>query len=116
MQATLPPGPRLPSLLQTIGWWNRPTVYVERLRARYGPRFTMRLLGQPPSVVLSDPEDLRELFAAAPDVLHPGEGRGSLSRSSAATRSSCWTRRRTWSSASSCCPRSMASACNGSPA
>ena len=65
MQATLPPGPRLPSLLQTIGWWNRPTVYVERLRARYGKRFTMRLLGQPPSVVLSDPEDLRELFAAA---------------------------------------------------
>ncbi|MES1194174.1 MAG: cytochrome P450, partial [Solirubrobacterales bacterium] len=74
MQATLPPGPRLPSLLQTIGWWNRPTVYVERLRARYGTRFTMRLLGQPPSVVLSDPEDLRELFAAPPDVLHPGEG------------------------------------------
>lgn len=74
MQATLPPGPRLPSLLQTIGWWNRPTVYVERLRARYGKRFTMRLLGQPPSVVLSDPNDLRELFAAAPDVLHPGEG------------------------------------------
>jgi cytochrome P450 len=74
MQATLPPGPRLPSLLQTIGWWNRPTVYVERLRARYGSRFTMRLLGQPPSVVLSDPADLRELFAAAPDVLHPGEG------------------------------------------
>jgi cytochrome P450 len=74
MHATLPPGPRLPSLVQTIGWWNRPTVYVERLRARYGPRFTMRLLGQPPSVVLSDPEDLRELFAAAPEVLHPGEG------------------------------------------
>jgi cytochrome P450 len=74
MQATLPPGPRLPSLLQTIGWWNRPTVYVARLRARYGTRFTMRLLGQPPSVVLSDPEDLRELFAAPPDVLHPGEG------------------------------------------
>jgi cytochrome P450 len=74
MKATLPPGPRLPSMLQTIGWWNRPTVYVERLRARYGKRFTMRLLGQPPSVVLSDPEDLRELFAAPPDVLHPGEG------------------------------------------
>jgi cytochrome P450 len=74
MQATLPPGPRMPSLLQTIGWWNRPTVYVERLRARYGPRFTMRLLGQLPAVILSDPDDLRELFAAPPDVLHPGEG------------------------------------------
>ncbi|HEV7493433.1 cytochrome P450 [Baekduia sp.] len=74
MQATLPPGPRLPSLLQTIGWWNRPTVYVERLRARYGPRFTMRLLGQLPAVILSDPDDLREVFMAPPDVLHPGEG------------------------------------------
>ena len=74
MPATLPPGPRLPSLLQTIGWWNRPTVYVERLRARYGPRFTMRLLGQPPAVILSDPDDLREVFMASPEVLHPGEG------------------------------------------
>jgi cytochrome P450 len=74
MQAQLPPGSRLPSLLQTIGWWNRPTVYVERLRARYGPRFTMRLLGQPPSVILSDPEDLREVFMTAPEILHPGEG------------------------------------------
>ncbi|MCW2986102.1 MAG: cytochrome, partial [Conexibacter sp.] len=74
MQASLPPGPRIPTTLQTIGWWSRPTVYVERLRARYGPRFTLRLLGQPPMVVLSDPDDLRELFTAPPDVLHPGEG------------------------------------------
>ncbi|HWI71770.1 MAG TPA: cytochrome P450 [Baekduia sp.] len=74
MQATLPPGPRTPVTLQTIGWWSRPTVYVERLRARYGPRFTLRLLGQPPLVLLSDPDDLRELFTAPPEVLHPGEG------------------------------------------
>jgi cytochrome P450 len=74
MQAELPPGPSAPVTLQTIGWWTRPTSYLERLRARYGARFTMRLLGQPPFVVLSDPEDLRELFTAPPDVLHPGEG------------------------------------------
>jgi cytochrome P450 len=74
MQAKLPPGPSAPVTLQTIGWWTRPTSYLERLRDRYGPRFTMRLLGQPPFVVLSDPEDLRELFTAPPDVLHPGEG------------------------------------------
>lgn len=74
MQATLPPGPRMPVTLQTIGWWTRPIAYVERLRARYGSRFTMRLLGQPAFVVLSDPDDLRELFTAPPDVLHPGEG------------------------------------------
>jgi cytochrome P450 len=60
--------------LQTIGWWARPTAYVERLRDRYGSRFTLRLLGQPTFVTLSDPEDLRVLFAAPPDVLHPGEG------------------------------------------
>jgi cytochrome P450 len=64
----------MPVALQTIGWWSRPTVYVERLRARYGPRFTLSLLGQPPFVVLSDPDDLRELFTAPPEVLHPGEG------------------------------------------
>jgi cytochrome P450 len=74
MQAKLPPGPSAPVSVQTIGWWTRPTGYLERLRARYGRRFTMRLLGQPPFVVLSDPDDLRELFTAPPDVLHPGEG------------------------------------------
>src|SRR6185312_9968982 len=74
MRATLPPGPRMPVTFQTIGWWSRPTVYMERLRARFGSRFSLRLLGQPPFVVLSDPDDLRALFTAPPDVLHPGEG------------------------------------------
>ena len=74
MQATLPPGPRSPAALQTIGWWTRPLSYTARLHARYGSRFTMRLLGQPTFVVLTDPADLRELFTADPEVLHPGEG------------------------------------------
>src|SRR4051794_8715938 len=74
MQPQLPPGPRAPTILQTIGWWARTPAYLERLRRAHGPRFTMRLLGQPPFVVLSDPADLRELFTAPPDVLHPGEG------------------------------------------
>jgi cytochrome P450 len=34
----------------------------------------MRLLGQPPFVMLSDPHEVRELFMAPPEVLHPGEG------------------------------------------
>src|SRR5215212_4085559 len=74
MPSQLPPGSRLPTILQTIGWWARTPAYVERLRRRHGSRFTMRLLGQPPFVLLSDPADLRELFTAPPDVLHPGEG------------------------------------------
>jgi cytochrome P450 len=74
MNTSLPPGPRMPATLQTIGWWSRPTAFQERCRARYGRRFTIRLLGQSPFVVLSDPEEIKVLFQAPPDVLHPGEG------------------------------------------
>lgn len=74
MQAKLPPGSRMPTPLQTFGWWIRPLAFTARLHARHGSRFTMRLAGQPPFVVLTDPAELRELFTAPPDVLHPGEG------------------------------------------
>jgi cytochrome P450 len=47
---------------------------LERSRAKYGKRFTIRLLGTPPFVIMSDPADIKELFTAPPDVLHPGEG------------------------------------------
>jgi cytochrome P450 len=70
----LPPGPRQPAAWQTIMAWRSPTALLERCRARYGRRFTLRVLGQPPFVVLSDPEEIKQVFMAAPDVLHPGEG------------------------------------------
>src|SRR3954454_18065836 len=68
----LPPGSRAPSPLQTLGWWSRPTAYGQRLRARHGKRFTMKLVGQPTVVVISDPDDIREMFLPPPCVLHPG--------------------------------------------
>jgi cytochrome P450 len=61
-------------VLQTIGWWSRPAAYLERCRARYGRRFTVRLLGQPPFVMISDPDEIKQIFTAPADVLHPGEG------------------------------------------
>src|SRR5687767_2360236 len=70
----LPPGPSAPSVIQTIAWWNRPLAYLERNRARFGKRFTIRLLGIPPFVMLSDPAEIKEVFTAPADVLHPGEG------------------------------------------
>jgi cytochrome P450 len=70
----LPPGPRMPVFLQGLGWWHRPTAFMERCRARYGKRFTIRLPGAPPFVMISEPDQIRELFMAPPDVLHPGEG------------------------------------------
>ena len=74
MRHALPPGPRMPVLLQTLGTWTRPMAFLERSRRRYGGRFTVRLIGQPPMVMISDPQEIKEIFQAPPDVLHPGEG------------------------------------------
>ena len=54
--------------------WTRPLAVYERLRARYGSRFTVRLPFTPPFVIHSDPEHVKEIYMAPPDVLHPGEG------------------------------------------
>lgn len=74
MRATLPPGPSWPSALQTVGWWNRPLAFHEGCKRRFGNRYTVRLLGAPPFVMHADPDAIREIFTAPPDVLHPGEG------------------------------------------
>lgn len=72
--AALPPGPRMPAAMQSLGWWARPVPFLERCRARYGKTFTIRLVAQEPFVMISDPADLKAVFTASPDVLHPGEG------------------------------------------
>jgi cytochrome P450 len=73
-RTTLPPGPRQPSALQTIAWWVRPISFLERCRAEHGKRFTIRLLATPPFVMIADPAQVKEIFTADPEVLHPGEG------------------------------------------
>jgi cytochrome P450 len=72
--AALPPGPRAPSWFQSLGWWTRPVPFFERGRERFGKRFTIRLFGLPPFVMLADPAEVKEAMTAPPDVLHPGEG------------------------------------------
>ena len=74
MKTQLPPGPRMPRVLQTLGTWSRPTAAMERQRKRYGKRFTVHFLAAPKFVVLSDPEEIKQVLTAPPDVLHPGEG------------------------------------------
>ena len=64
----------MPKTLQTLGWWTRTAPFFERCRARYGNRFTMLFLQTPPFVHLADPEVVKEVFTASPEVLHPGEG------------------------------------------
>jgi cytochrome P450 len=47
---------------------------LERCRARYGACFTLNTTPYSPLVVLSGAQDVKDMFAAAPDVLHAGEG------------------------------------------
>jgi cytochrome P450 len=54
--------------------WKRPLASLETYRARYGKRFTVRFPFSPPFVLLSDPDEIREVFLAPADVLHPGDG------------------------------------------
>lgn len=71
---SLPSGPRAPRWLQTMRWWTRPVPFFERCRARHGQRFTIHLLAAPPFVMLADPGEVKEVFTAPAEVLHPGSG------------------------------------------
>jgi cytochrome P450 len=74
----LPDGPQLPTIVQTVAWLVRPNPFLALCRKRYGSRFTVRILTQPPTVFMSDPADVKEVLTAAPEVAHPGEGNGLL--------------------------------------
>ena len=74
MQKGLPPGPKMPAAVQSFGWWARPIPFIERCRAAYGNTFTIKLVAQEPFVMHSDPDDIKAIFTAPADVLHPGEG------------------------------------------
>jgi hypothetical protein len=63
----------MPRVVQMMATWTRPAASLERLRP-YGKRITVRLPFQPPFVMLWDAADIKEVFTAPPDVLHPGEG------------------------------------------
>lgn len=91
MIATLPPGPRLPSLLQTLFFIGRPFAFLRNSQRRYGDVFTLELaapgLDQGPIVYLADSAGIKELFAvdgrdghagSANSVLEPITGPNSL--------------------------------------
>jgi cytochrome P450 len=72
---SLPPGSRLPTLVQTVLFASHRKTFFPRLRKRYGDVFMIRLV--PSSrvvVVLSRPDHIRELFGTPPSVMHAGEG------------------------------------------
>jgi cytochrome P450 len=72
MSDRLPPGPRMPSALQAVGWARRPLPFLERCRRRYGDIFTLRVRHAGTWVILSDPEDVRKVFTADHTALGVG--------------------------------------------
>ena len=70
----LPPGPRMPSALQTAIWIPKAQWMLAQCAARFGDTFTLRIAQEETWVVLSNPEHVREVFTGDQRVLHAGEG------------------------------------------
>jgi cytochrome P450 len=76
--SSLPPGPRLPRPIQTLGFFKRHGPYMERCQARYGGVFTLRLADGLNPVMISDPGAIEQVFRGDPRVFHAGEGNRQL--------------------------------------
>ncbi len=70
----LPPGPPEPAAIQMFEWVARPTALLRRCQARYGEPFTLKIAwSDAPMVFISDPAEIKRVFAAPQDVLRGGE-------------------------------------------
>jgi cytochrome P450 len=70
----LPPGPRMPRVLQTAIWSREAQWFLEQGRARFGPMFSIKIAYEGDWVVLADPELVKQVFTGDPKVFHAGEG------------------------------------------
>jgi len=75
---TLPPGPRLPRVIQTAGFMFGGVRFLEACRRRYGDVVTMGTLFDSGFVMVFDPAMLKELFQASGEQLHAGEANALL--------------------------------------
>ena len=74
MRTALPPGPRLPGLLSAMAWWYRPKPFLRRCQARYGDMFSLRITPDGTWVVVSHPDQVKQVFTADPAVALAGKG------------------------------------------
>ncbi|OLT59195.1 cytochrome P450 [Moorena bouillonii] len=68
-----PDGPKTPALLQSINLIVNPLNYLEDCAKRYGGIFTIGFLNYPPTVVVSHPQGMKELFTASLQTFNTGE-------------------------------------------
>jgi cytochrome P450 len=76
--APLPPGPRLPRFVQTLGFLIGGARFLEACRRRYGGAVTCGTLFDRRFVMVFDPELVKAVFRASNDQLHAGEANAIL--------------------------------------
>jgi cytochrome P450 family 135 len=76
--ASLPPGPRLPRVLQTVGFMLAGPRFLEACRRRYGNAVTFGTLFDDRFVILFDPELVKDVFRGSGEQLHAGEANALL--------------------------------------
>jgi len=75
----LPPGPPLPTILQSIGLLRYRHQFIPAMHRRYGDVFSIRILPEGRRlVVFNRPEHVKEIFAGDPEVFHAGKGNAIL--------------------------------------
>ena len=73
-----PPGPRLPSAVQTIAWCSQPYKLLKLCQRRYGDIFSIRLVGNRIHVVVSEPELIGRIFGGLGATMPLGPGNDEL--------------------------------------
>jgi cytochrome P450 family 135 len=78
VEPRLPPGPRLPRILQTFGFMLAGPRFLEASRRRYGNVVTFSTVFDHGFVMLFDPAEVKELFQGPPEQLRAGEANAML--------------------------------------
>ena len=68
----LPPGPRVPPLVQMFQWIFRPIPFMRSCAETYGNAFTIRFIATPPMVFISEPAAIKQVFTGDPANLQAG--------------------------------------------
>jgi cytochrome P450 len=76
--SSLPPGPRLPRVAQTLGFILSPVRYLRWARRRYGDVVTMSTLFDSRFVMVFEPEMVKQVFKGPPEQLRAGEANALL--------------------------------------
>jgi cytochrome P450 len=76
--SSLPPGPRLPRFVQTLGFIVGAARYLGWARRRYGDVVTMSTLFDSRFVMVFEPELVKQIFKGPPEQLRAGEANALL--------------------------------------